>query len=286
MVSDADPDVRTGVAALPEREDPEAIASRRRRRTGGMGRYAPAGLLFLGLIGVWELITRVGHVKAYLLPAPDQVASTLWTQRSTLSSAGWVTIREMLLGFVIAVAAGLLFAVVLHASGLLRRTLYPLLIGSQTVPIVVIAPILAILFGFGITPKLIVIALVCFFPIIVATLDGLRSVDPDLVRLMRTLDGTKLDTFRRVEFPAALPSLFSGVRIAATYAAIGAVFAEWSGSNNGLGYVMLQATPQLETGLVFAAIVVLTVLSVALFGVVSLAERLAVPWAHNEGGSQ
>jgi putative hydroxymethylpyrimidine transport system permease protein len=196
-----------------------------------------------------------------------------------LEPAVLVTLREILLGFVISAAADVGLAVLLHLSGTLRRAFYPILIGSQTIPIVVLAPILVILFGYGILPKLIIVALICFFPIVVNGIDGLRSVDDDLIRVMRTLHGTRWSIFKRVEFPAALPSIFSGMRIAATFAAIGAVFGEWSGSNQGLGYVMLAATPNLLTARIFAAIVFLTVVALALFGVVSLLERIFVPWA-------
>jgi putative hydroxymethylpyrimidine transport system permease protein len=152
---------------------------------------------------------------------------------------------------------------------------------SQTVPTVVLAPVLAILLGFGIGPKLIIVAIVCFFPIVVNAVDGLGSADPELVRMMRTLDGDRVAIFRRVEVPGALPAVFSGARIAATYAAVGAVFGEWAGSSSGLGFVMLQAQPELATARIFAALVILSALALALYGLVSLAERLLVPW-HRE----
>lgn len=247
--------------------------------------YGPATLVVLALAATWELVTRLGSVPDYLLPALDQVFSTLWQERSMLGTASRITLTEMLLGFMIAVAAAMLLAVLLHLSPMLRRALYPLLIGSQTIPIVVLAPILSIAFGYNITPKLVIVALVCFFPLVVNTLDGLRSVDPQLIRLMRTLDAGRWSIFYRVELPSALPSVFSGARVAATYAAIGAVFGEWSGSTDGLGYVMLQATPQLQTSLVFAAIFVLTAMSVAVFLSISIAERLLAPWIHRERSS-
>jgi len=141
-----------------------------------------------------------------------------------------------------------------------------------------LAPILAIVLGFGLTPKLIVVAIVCFFPIVVNAVDGLRSTDGELVRMMRTLDASRVAIFRRVEFPGALPAIFSGARIAATYAAVGAVFGEWAGSSAGLGFVILQAQPALETARIFAAVVVLSALALALYGLVSLTERILVPW--------
>ena len=254
-------------------------------RAGGHGgrgtwrRHGPALALALAGIGAWELAVRALHVPRYLLPAPSAVAGDVGTDGRLLLDNSWVTLREMLGGFALAVAAGLALALALHLSRTLRRALYPILIGSQTVPIVVLAPILVVLLGFDIAPKLAIVALVCFFPIVVNGVDGLRSVDADLVRMMRTLDASRWAILRRVELPSALPPLFSGMRVAATYAAIGAVFGEWSGSSAGLGYLMLQATPNLDTPRIFAAVVILTLLSLALFLLVSLSERVLAPWA-------
>jgi putative hydroxymethylpyrimidine transport system permease protein len=211
------------------------------------------------------------------------VLVALKTDWVILGPATWVTLREVVLGFLIATLVGIGLAIVLHLYGPLRRAVYPLLIGSQTIPIVVLAPILVILLGYGILPKLVIVALICFFPIVVNGLDGLRSVDEDYIRMMRTLDASRWGIFKRVEFPAALPLIFSGMRIAATFAAIGAIFGEWSGSNAGLGYVMLEATPNLLTARIFAAILTLTIISLVLFGLVSLLERIAVPWAPRGG---
>jgi putative hydroxymethylpyrimidine transport system permease protein len=248
--------------------------------------YGLAILITVAGIGLWELIIRLGHVPEYLIPAPSEIAADMKTDWPVLEPALLVTLEEILLGFLISVAAGVGIAVLLHLSPSLRRAFYPILIGSQTVPIVVLAPILVILLGYGILPKLIIVALICFFPIVVNGVDGLRSVDDDLIRMMRTLHGTRWGIFKRVEFPAALPSFFSGMRIAATFAAIGAVFGEWSGSSQGLGYVMLAATPNLLTARIFAAIVLLTVVALMLFGVVSLLERILVPWAPKGGSAQ
>jgi putative hydroxymethylpyrimidine transport system permease protein len=243
-------------------------------------------LITIAGIGLWQLIIWLGHVPEYLIPAPSAVAADMKTDWPVLEPALLVTLKEILIGFLISAAAGVGIAVVLHLSNTLRRAFYPILIGSQTVPIVVLAPILVIIFGYGILPKLIIVALICFFPIVVNGVDGLRSVDEDLIRMMRTLHGTRWSIFKRVEFPAALPSFFSGMRIAATFAAIGAVFGEWSGSSAGLGYVMLAATPNLLTTRIFAAIVFLTVVALMLFGVVSLLERILVPWAPKGGSTQ
>ena len=179
------------------------------------------------MIALWELVVRAADVPDYLFPAPSAVAAALRDDAGTLGDATLVTAREMLLGYLLALVLGLAFAVLLHFSTLLRRALLPLLVVSQTVPTVVLAPILAILLGYGIGP-LIVVAIVCFFPIVVNAVDGLRATDPELARMMRTLHGTRWSLFRRVEFPGALPMIFSGARVAATYAAVGAVFGEWA----------------------------------------------------------
>jgi len=229
------------------------------------------------------LIVRLANVPEYLIPTPSEVAADFGSDWPVLEPSLLVTLREIALGFAISVIAGIGLAVLLHLSPTTRRAVYPILIGSQTIPIIVLAPILVIIFGYGILPKLIIVALICFFPIVVNVIDGLRSVDDDLIRMMLTLNGTRWSIFRRVEFPAALPSIFSGMRIAATFAAIGAVFGEWSGSNQGLGYVMLAATPNLLTARIFAAIVLLTVVALGLFGLVSVLERVLVPWAPRGG---
>ena len=246
-----------------------------------MSRWWPPLALLAAAIGVWELVVRIAHVADYLFPAPSAVAASLRSDRGLLADATLVTAREVLLGYLLAVAVALLVAVLLHFSTALRRALLPLLVLSQTVPTVVLAPILAILLGFGIEPKLVVVAIVCFFPIVVNAVDGLRSTDRELVRMMRTLDGNRAAIFRRVELPGALPPIFSGLRIAATYAAVGAVFGEWAGSSAGLGFVMLQSEPSLDTARIFACVLVLSALALCLYGLVSLAERLIVPW-HQE----
>jgi putative hydroxymethylpyrimidine transport system permease protein len=241
-------------------------------------RVWPPLALLAGVVGLWELVVRAANIPDYLFPAPTAVASSLADDSGLLGRATLVTLREIALGYLLAVAVALAIAVLLHFSSALRRALLPILVLSQTVPTVLLAPILAILLGFGIGPKLIVVAVVCFFPIVVNAVDGLRAADPELVRMMRTLHGGRLAIFRRVEWPGALPTIFSGARVAATYAAVGAVFGEWAGSSAGLGFVILQAQPALDTARIFAAVLVLSALALLLYGLVTLAERLLVPW--------
>lgn len=243
-----------------------------------MKRWLPPLLLMAAGIGLWELVVRATSTPDYLFPTPSAVARAFSTDVGVLGPATLVTAREVVLGYLLAVAVGLTLAVALHFSNALRRALLPLLVLSQTVPTVLLAPILAILLGYGIESKLVVVAIVCFFPLVVNAVDGLRATDDELLRMMRTLNATRIGLFRRVEFPGALPSIFSGARIAATYAAVGAVFAEWAGSSSGLGFVILQSQPALETARIFAAVIILSVLALALYGTVTLTERLLVPW--------
>ena len=249
-----------------------------------MKRWLLPALLLIGLIAAWQIAADTGaianllNLEDFLVPSPSEIASSLWENRSLLAENAWVTLREVLLGFACGLAAGIAFAIALHLSETLRRATYPLVIASQTIPIVVIAPILVVWFGFGIGPKLAIVALICFFPITVNTLDGLRSVDPEATKMMRTLDASRSQILWRLEAPTALPYAFSGAKIAVAVAVIGAVFGEWAGSNSGLGHLMLQDNAQLETARLFAAVAVLSVIAVALFGLLALAERRIVTW--------
>jgi ABC-type nitrate/sulfonate/bicarbonate transport system permease component len=244
---------------------------------------APLAILAV-LVGAWQLYATHGSVDSLLLPSPTEVAHALWTDRALLWDDFKVTAGEVLLGILVAAVAGLACAVAIHLSPTLRRAIYPLLVGSQTIPIPIVASLLVIWLGFDLAPKLVIIGLVSFFPIAVTTLDALAGVDPELGKLMRTLDAPRLTTFRLVELPAALPGVFSGAKIAVAIAVIGAVFAEQSGSSSGLGHLVQQAVPQLLTARAYAAVLILSAFAVALFGLLSLAERWALPWAHDTRG--
>lgn len=243
----------------------------------------PLGLLAL-LIGAWQIAASTGAIaealdlEDFLVPSPAEIASSLWENRSLLAENAWVTLREMLLGILCALVVGVGFAVLMHRWRVLRDAAYPLIVASQTIPIVVISPILIVWFGYGITPKIVIVALICFFPITVNVLDGLRSVDPDAVKLMRSLDASRWQRFRRVEAPAALPNLFTGAKIAVVIAPIGAVFAEWAGSSAGLGHLIQSDTANFEVARQFATVVVLSAIALALIGLTALAERRVVTW--------
>jgi NitT/TauT family transport system permease protein/putative hydroxymethylpyrimidine transport system permease protein len=249
-----------------------------------MKRWLLPALLLAALIGAWQIAASTGaiadalNLEDFLVPSPSEIASSLWENRSLLAENAWVTLQEILLGFGCAAVAGIGFAVAMHLSTTVRLATYPLAVASQTIPIVVIAPILVTWFGFGLGPKLAVVALICFFPITVTTLDGLRSVDPEATKMMRTLDASRLQILWRLEAPSALPYTFSGARIAVVIAPIAAVFGEWVGANSGLGRQILLDNGQLETARLFAAAFVLSAIALGLFGLLALAERRIVTW--------
>jgi putative hydroxymethylpyrimidine transport system permease protein len=251
-------------------------------------RYLAPVAVILVLLGAWELaarwdwISNALNIEDFLVPAPSDIAKSLWEDRSLLGSNAWVTLKEVVFGFAIAAVAGIGFALLIHLSETARRAVYPLLVASQTIPIVILAPILVVWFGFGLTPKLMIVALICFFPITVNMLDGLRSVDPDLTKMLRSLGAGRLQRLWRAEIPTALPYAFSGARVAITVSVIGAVFAEYVGSSEGLGHLINQAQAQLLTARSFAAVVVLSAMAILLFALVSLIERKVITWDSRE----
>jgi putative hydroxymethylpyrimidine transport system permease protein len=241
-------------------------------------------LVLAALVGAWQIAASTGaiaealHIESFLVPSPAEIAESLWQNRSLLAENAWVTLREVLFGFGCALVAGLSFAVAMHLFETLRLAFQPLVVASQTIPIFVIAPILVIWFGFGIGPTLAIIALICFFPITVNTLDGLGSVDGEATKMMRTLDASRRQILWRVEVPTALPYAFSGAKIAVAVAVIGAVFGELAASSAGLGRLIFQDMAQLQTARAFAAVVVLSAIAIGFFGLLALAERRVITW--------
>jgi NitT/TauT family transport system permease protein/putative hydroxymethylpyrimidine transport system permease protein len=233
----------------------------------------PPLLVLVVLLSAWELYVDLGGVDDLLLASPSQIATALWEDRGLFADDLWVTAQEVGLGLLLALVVGLALAFAIHWSEPARRALYPLMVGSQAVPLVILAPLLVYWVGFGILPKLAIIALICFFPVVVTTFDGLRSVDPELHKLMRTLGASRAQTFRFAEFPAALPAALSGARIAVAIAVIGAVLAEYSGSSSGLGHLMLQSLPALETPRAYGSAAVMAAFAIVLFYALGVAER-------------
>ena len=242
------------------------------------------GLLLVLLVVAWQVATSTGAIadlfslEPYLVPSPAEIAESLWENRSLLAENAWVTLREIVLGILCAVAVGVGFAVAMHRWRTVHDATYPLIVASQTIPIVVIAPILVVWFGYGLPPKIFIIALICFFPVTIAALDGLRSVDPEAVKMMRTLDASRWQRFCRVEAPTALPQLFTGVKIAVVIAPIGAIFAEWAGSSAGLGHLIQSDTANFEVARQFASVAVLSAMALALMALTVLAERRIIRW--------
>ena len=237
-----------------------------------------AVIIVIAGLAAWEVLVQAGGVDSLLLSAPTEVASALWNDRGLLAPDLAVTLQEVLVGLLVAVVVGAAFAVAMHLSAPVRRALRPLVIGSQAVPVPVIAPLLILVLGFGLAPKVLLVALVCFFPVTINFYDGLRRVDPDARKLLRSFDATRWQSFRLLEAPAALPAAFTGLKVAAAVSVIGAVFAEWAGSDAGLGHALLTANGQLETARAFAATFLLFALAVALYGAFALLERRVVKW--------
>lgn len=235
-------------------------------------------LVLAVLIGIWEAAVRIAQTPRWMLPPPSAIADTMWTDHALLLHHTRVTLTEVALGFALALAAGLAAGVAIDTSRIVERAIYPLIIASQTIPMVALAPLMLIWFGYGLLPKVLITALVCFFPIAVNTVDGLRAADGEMLSLLRSLGAGRWTRFRLAKLPAALPSIFSGARIAIAFSVIGAVFGELVGASAGLGYLMQRAAAQFLTARVFAAIVILALMGIGLFALVAVIERLALPW--------
>src|ERR1700727_2492194 len=248
----------------------------------------PALVLLGALIGAWELYVDLGGVDPALLPAPHSVASALWENADLLWKNFAITAKEVVLGLGLALLSGFAMAVAIHLWRPVRRAVYPPAVGSHAVPIAVIAAPLVFWWGFGIFPKLVVIALICFFPVVVTTVDGLASVDPDQLKLLHTLDASRWQAFRFAELPAALPAALSGARIALAVGVIGAFIAETStattGPYSGLGREIMSDLNSLQTPREYAATAVLFVFAIACFHTLTFAERKLAPWTNRPTG--
>lgn len=255
-----------------------------RPRLTTLVRPLPALLLLATFLGAWELYVDLGGVTSLVLPPPHAVASALFQDRGLLWSNLKTTAGQILAGMALAVSIAFTLSVAIHFFTTVRVAVLPLLIASQTLPIVIIAPLLIMWLGFGFVPRLLVIALVAFFPLVVTTLDALEAIDPDLIKLMRTFDASRLRTFRQIELPAVLPGLFTGAKLAAVFAVIGDVFAEQAGATHGLGYLLTIAVNQFLVPEAWAAVTVLSLFAIALYALITLLERRAVPWAHHTKG--
>lgn len=238
----------------------------------------PAAVVLLAVIGMWQAYVVIFDVKRFILPAPTEVLSSLVTKWAIYQPHAIVTFREAFIGLLLATVVGLALAMLITASRALRMAIYPLVVASQAMPIIAIAPLLIIWFGYGPTSKILVAALVAFFPIVVSAAAGLSSLDDGAVRLMRSFPAPPWQVFVRARLPHALPQIFSGLKVAAVLSVVGAVVGEWVGSDEGLGFLIIQSNAKLATVTVFGAVVVLTLMGILLFLLVSLVEWLALPW--------
>jgi ABC-type nitrate/sulfonate/bicarbonate transport system permease component len=250
--------------------------------TGGPGvvdRWGPPLLLIGALVLVWEAYVRLAGLDPIVLPSPSRVIGALWESREVAAGHLVPTLVEALAGCAVSVVLATLAAIALDRWGPVRRAVEPLLVTSQTIPIVAIAPLFVIWFGFGLLPKVLIVVLVTFFPVTVALLDGFGRVDPEATTLLRSLGATSRQTFRFLRWPTALPSLFTGLRISVVYAVIGAIFGEYVGATDGLGIWMKLSQNSFRTDLVFGAILLTAVVSLALYLGVGVIERFVVPWS-------
>jgi len=231
------------------------------------------------LIVFCEIVVRMKIIDAYTLPAPTSVVYVLFTDYQNLLKHLLVTLQEASLGFVLAILIAFLLSMVMDFFPIVKKALYPLLIVSQTIPIIVLAPLFGMWFGFGITPKIVIVILVCFFPIVINLTDGLDSVDEELIHLAHSMGAGPLKTFRFIKFPYAMQSMFSGIRIAATYAIMGAVIGEWLGGSKGIGVYMLRVRHSFQLDKMFAAILLIVLLSVSLFKMIDKLQEVLMPWS-------
>ena len=240
--------------------------------------FGPPVALVAILLAAWELYAGASGVSAFVLPGPSEVLGALWDQRSEAIRNTIPTVIETAVGFSVSIVAATLVAVALDRVDLARRAIEPLLVGSQTIPIIAIAPLIVVWFGFGLMPKVLVVVLVTFFPITIALLDGFASTTAEATELMRSLGASTGETFRKVRWPSGLPAFFTGLRISATYAIVAAVIGEYVGATEGLGIWMQLSQKLFRVDLVFAAILLTAILSIGLYGLVVLVERATIPW--------
>jgi NitT/TauT family transport system permease protein len=238
---------------------------------------APLVTLVL-LIVLWDLVVRVFDIKPFILPTPWRVGEALVRDFGSLVHHGTTTMQEVLAGFALSVLVGVPLALAIASSPLFERAAYPLLVGSQAVPKIAIAPLFVIWLGFGIAPKILMAFLISIFPVIVAGVVGLRSVEAEKLHLARSMGASRWQTFAMFRLPSALPSLFGGLKLAIAFAVTGAVVGEFIGADRGLGRVIMVANGNLDTPALFAAVVVLTAMAVALFYLVEALERVTVRW--------
>ena len=243
-----------------------------------LGKRGGALAIFLLLFVVWEVAVRLTGIKEYLLPPPSTVWTEFWKRHTIVSAGAWVTTQEILAGYALAVVVSIPLALAVAYSRFMEQAVYPVIVFLQIVPKIAIAPLFIIWFGFGFTPKLLLVFLLSFFPIVVSSIAGFKSADRDVMDFARTTGAGRLRMFIKISLPQALPHIFTGLKVGAALAATAAVVAEFVASDKGLGYLLLQYNGQLDTPMVFATIVILSLIGLAVYYAVEIIERIAIPW--------
>lgn len=271
----------TLTAPLPTRTSPVPTGSvgARKRAHINLTWLIPT-VVIATVLGLWEILVRTLDIPVYLLPAPSVIAHEIFMERSLLASHLRITLIEVLAGFALAFVSSFILGVALGYSQHIRRAIFPLIVALQTIPIIVIAPLLLIWFGYNLTPKILLTALICFFPLAINTAAGFITRDAETERMIHALGGTRLQRFFTFALPSALPHIFTGTKISVTLSVIGATVSEWTGSSEGLGHLILVDTGQLDTTRVFASITLLSLIGIILFAVVAILEKVATPWRH------
>ena len=227
---------------------------------------------------IWQLAVTIFHIEQWILPAPTQIISSFWQSRSLIFYHLIPTVVEAIVGLIGAVFIAIFIAMLMERFKTMRKIIYPFLILSQTIPFIILAPLLTLWFGFGLFPKIIIISLVCFFPITINLIDGFQGVDPAILRLLTSMGASQKQIFKWVKWPASLPNFFSGLKIAATYSILGAVVSEWMGTDRGLGILLVRSTKSYLTDRVFATIGIITILSMIVVLLVEIIARISIPW--------
>jgi NitT/TauT family transport system permease protein len=258
-----------------------ALAATHRRSnalTTWLGKRGGALAIFVLLFVVWEIAVRVTGIKEYLLPPPSKVWTEFWKRHDLVAGGAWVTTQEILAGYALAVVVSIPLALAVAYSRFMEQAVYPVIVFLQIVPKIAIAPLFIIWFGFGFTPKVLLVFLLSFFPIVVSSIAGFKSADRDVMDFARTTGAGTLKMFLKISLPQALPHIFTGLKVGAALAATAAVVAEFVASDRGLGYLLLQYNGQLDTPMVFATIVILSLIGLAVYYAVEIIERIAIPW--------
>jgi len=237
------------------------------------------------IIFIWQISIDKWKIPQYILPSPKDIIITLVSIAPSITEHIYATLYEALIGFIVSIVFALILAILMDNVKLIKKCIYPILVVSQTVPIIALAPLFIIWFGFGILPKIIVVVLVCFFPIVVSLVDGLEAVDMDMVNLLKTMGASSFQIFIMVKLPSSTVNFFSGLRIAVTYSIMGAVIGEWLGGDKGLGVYMIRAKNSYALDKVFAVIIIIVILSMGLFGLLYLLQYIFTPWTRNSSNS-